>query len=360
MPALAPRIHEVPDDLLAAIDFCYEQGWTDGLPVVPPVVDRVKSMLAAEDRPPDTVIAHHPATGLDLSLHAAAVNAVMAGCLPEYFPVVVAAFEAMDRPDFNFHGSTASTGGSAPLLVVSGPYPDRIGMNSDVNLFGPGNRPNATIGRAVRLILRNVFQMIPGISDKSTQGNPGKYSFCIAERSRGNPWPPLSEAQGYAKGVSSVTVYAGGGFCNVENHGGNTPEQILGSVADAMANYGCITLGQSVVILAPEHMRIIADAGWSRERTQDYLFAQAKRSVDGMKSVGKYRDREYDQQHGDEAHELVEPGFMHRGLRPDDILVTMGGGDAGGHSCFIPSWSRGRGSIMQHAPILAGANTQRD
>ena len=243
MPGALSRIHEVPDDLLAAIDYCYEQGWTDGLPVVPPVVDRVEAMLVADSRPAGTVIATHPATGLELSLHAAAVNAVMAGCLPEYFPVLVAAFAAMDRPDFNFHGSTASTGGSAPLLVVSGPYAEDIGMNADVNLFGPGNRANATIGRAVRLILRNVFQMLPGISDKSTQGNPGKYSFCIAERTRGNPWPLLCEAQGYPKGVSSVTAFAGGGFCNVENHGGNTPEQILGSVADAMANYGCITLG---------------------------------------------------------------------------------------------------------------------
>src|SRR4051812_42873116 len=283
MTATAFRTHEVPDDLLAAIDYCYDQGWTDGLPVVPPVVDRVKAILAADGRPADTVIAKHPATGLDLSLHAAAVNAVMAGCLPGYFPVVVAAFEAMDRPDFNFHGSTASTGGSAPFLVVSGPIADEIGMNADVNLFGPGNRPNATIGRAVRLILRNVFQMLPGISDKSTQGNPGKYSLCIAERLRGNPWPPLCREQGYAPGVSSVTAYAAGGFCNVENHGGNTPEQVLGSVADAMANYGCITLGQSVVILAPEHMQIVAAAGWSRRQTQDFLFAQAKRSIDGMK-----------------------------------------------------------------------------
>lgn len=351
MAAVSPRIHEVPDDLLAAIDFCFDQGWTDGLPVIPPQVDRVKAMLAADSRPSETVLAVHPATTLELTLHSAAVNAVMAGCLPEYFPVVVAAFEAMNRPDFNFHGSAASTGGSAPLLVVSGPYADKIGMNSDVNLFGPGNRPNATIGRAVRLILRNVFQMLPGISDKSTQGNPGKYSFCIAERARGNPWPLLCEAQGYAKGTSSVTAYAGGGFCNVENHGGNTPEQVLSSVADAMANYGCITLGQSVVILAPEHMKIVGDAGWSREKAQDYLYTQAKRSVDGMKDVGKYRDREYDTQHGEGAHRLSEKGFIHRGLTPDDILITMGGGDAGGHSCFIPSWSRGRGSIMQHAPI---------
>jgi hypothetical protein len=351
MSAAAARIHEVPDDLLAAIDYCYDQGWTDGLPVVPPQVDRVHAMLAADDRPAETVIAKHPATGLELSLHAAAVNAVMAGCLPAYFPVLVAAFEAMDREPFNFHGSTASTGGSAPLVLVSGPIIDEIGMNADVNLFGPGNRPNATIGRATRLILRNVFQMLPGISDKSTQGNPGKYSLCIAERMRGNPWPPLCQEQGYAPGVSSVTVYAAGGFCNVENHGGNTPEQVLGSVADAMANYGCITLGQSVVILAPEHLQIVAGAGWTRRRAQEFLFTHAKRSVDGMKGVGKFRDREYDAQHGGSAHALAEQGFLHRGLTPDDILITLGGGDAGGHSCFLPSWSRGRGSIMQHAPI---------
>ena len=168
MPLDSNRIHDVPDDPLAAIEYCYQQGWTDGLPVIPPVVDRVHAMLAYEGRPPEAVIAIHPATRLQLTVHAAAVNAVMAGCLPEYFPVVTASFEAMDKPGFNFHGSAASTGGSAPLLIVSGPYADAIGMNSDVNLFGPGNRANATIGRATRLILRNVFQMIPGVSDKST------------------------------------------------------------------------------------------------------------------------------------------------------------------------------------------------
>ncbi|MDB5398698.1 MAG: hypothetical protein JWQ55_716 [Rhodopila sp.] len=351
MPLDSHRIHEVPDDLFAAIDYCYEQGWTDSLPVIPPVVDRVQAMLMYEGRPAEAVIATHLATGLQLTVHAAAANAVMAGCLPEYFPVVVAAFEAMDKLGFNFHGSAASTGGSAPLLIVSGPYADNIGMNADVNLFGPGNRANATIGRAVRLILRNVFQMIPGISDKSTQGNPGKYSFCIAERVRGNPWPLLCETQDYPQGVSSVTVFAGGGFCNVENHGGNTPEQVLTSVADAMANYGCITLGQSVVILAPEHMHIVAATGWTRKDAQEYLFAQAKRSVEGMKTVGKFRDVEYEKQHGLEANPLADAGQFHRGLTPDDILITMGGGDAGGHSCFIPSWSRGRSSIMQHKPI---------
>ena len=352
MPYDAERLHEVPDDPLAAIDYCYEQGWTDGLPVVPPTAGRVDEMLGYEGRPRETPIAAHPATGYECTVHAAAVNAVMAGCRPEYFPVLVAAFEAMNEPGFNFHGSTASTGGSAPLLVVSGPFADDIGMNSDVNLFGPGNRANATIGRAVRLILMNVFRMVPGISDKSTQGQPAKFGFCIAERSRGNPWPLLCEEQGYPEGVSSVTVFAGGGFCNVENHGGNTPEHILGTFADAMANYGCITLGQSVVVMAPEHMRILAGAGWTRRQAQEYLFAHAWRSVEGMKSVGKHRDVEYGKQHAEEGvHPLAGDGKFHRGLGPEDILILMGGGDAGGHSSFIPSWSRGRASLMQSKPI---------
>ena len=352
MPYDPERLHDVSDDPLAAIDYCFEQGWTDGLPVVPPAPERVERMLAWEGRPPETPIAVHPATGYECTVHAAAVNAVMAGCKPEYFPVLVAAFEAMNEPGFNFHGSTASTGGSAPLLIVSGPFADDIGMNSDVNLFGPGNRANATIGRAVRLILMNVFRMIPGISDKSTQGQPAKFAFCIAERSRGNPWPLLCEEQDNPEGVSSVTVFAGGGFCNVENHGGNTPEQILGTFADAMANYGCITLGQSVVVIAPEHMRIVAGAGWTRRQAQEYLFAHAWRSVEGMKAVGKHRDVEFGKQHGEEgAHPTADDGKFHRGLGPDDILIVMGGGDAGGHSSFIPSWSRGRASLMQSKPI---------
>jgi len=333
---------DIPDNSCEAIEYCYQQGWTDGLPVVPPEISRVQAMLAMEGRPPQTIIASHPATGLELSLHSAAVNAVMAGCLPEYFPVIVAAFEAMNEPAFNFHGSTASTGGSAPLLIVSGPIVDDIDMNAGVNLFGPGNRANATIGRAVRLIILNVFNMRPGIADKSTQGYPGKYCSCMAERNDINPWTPLHEELGYGPDISSVTVYAGAGFFNIENHGGNTPEAILTTIADAMSNYGAISLGQTVVVLAPEHVRILATHGWSKQQMQTFLFERAKKTVDGMKTVGKYRQRDQQRQGRDD---------MHRGLAPEDILITVGGGDAGGHSAVIPSWSRTRNSIMQSRPI---------
>ena len=346
------RMHEYLGDPLKAIDYCFEQGWTDGLPVIPPTPDRVAEMLSFEARPAETVIAEHPATGLECTIHSAAVNAVMAGCKAEYFPVVVAAFEAMNEPGFNFHGSTASTGGASPLLIVSGPMADDLGMNSNVNLFGPGNRANSTIGRSVRLVLMNVFQMTPGISDKSTQGSPAKFSFCIAERSRDNPWPLLSEDQGYPEGVSSVTVFAGGGFCNIENHGGGSPEQVLDTVADTMASFGWITLGQSVIVLAPEHLRIIANAGWTKQNVKEYLFSQAYRTVAGMKAVGKFRQEEYNRQHKTAgAHPLIQDGQLHRGLSPNDILLVIGGGDAGGHSSFIPSWSRTRSSLMQSKPI---------
>ncbi|MED6342088.1 MAG: hypothetical protein VYC16_07150 [Pseudomonadota bacterium] len=334
--------HEVSDDVLDAIDYCYDQGWTDGLPVVPPEASRVEAFLQMEGRPPETVIAHHPATKIDLTIRGAAVNAVMAGCLPEYFPVVVAAFEAMAKKPFNFHGSTASTGGSAPLLVVSGPVVDEIGMNAGVNLFGPGNRANATIGRAVRLIILNIFRMTPGIADKSTQGNPGKYSFCIAERADKTPWQCLNEELGYPAEVSSVTVFAAGGFVNVENHGGRSAEAILETIADAMANCGCISIGQSAVILSPEHAEIIANSDFSKSAVREFLFEHASRSEETLRRIGKFSAREY---------ALQERQACHRGLSADDILLVVGGGDAGGHSSFIPSWSRSRASMMQSEAI---------
>src|SRR5262249_61146168 len=150
---LDARIHEVPDNVLAAIDYCYEKGLTCGLPVVPPALERVHATLGYEGRPPETVIASHPATGLELSLHGAAVNAVMAGCLPEYFPALVAAFEAMDKPDFNFHGSTASTGGSAPPLILSGGYAGGIRVDWGGHPLGPWQRCHAPLSPAGQLVL---------------------------------------------------------------------------------------------------------------------------------------------------------------------------------------------------------------
>ncbi|MBM3139540.1 MAG: hypothetical protein FJZ92_04830 [Chloroflexi bacterium] len=336
----APRLHELADEG-SAIDFCYEQGWTDGLPVVPPTEARVEATLAWAGRPPEEVVATHPPTGRACTVHAAAVNAVMAGCLPEYFPVVVAALEALNDPDYAFHGSSASTGGSAPLLIVSGPIADEIGMNSGVNVFGSGNRANATIGRAIRLILLNVFRMTPAIADRSTTGWPGKYSACIAEDESRSPWEPLRVALGIPEEVSAVTVFAASGFHNIENHYTNDPEALLSTFADSMRSLGALSAGQSVIVMSPEHAQIAASRGFTRPDVQEYLYAHAWRPRGDLRRAGKIP--------ADAPGADDEP--VHRGLSPNDILLLVAGGEAGGHSAFISSWSRGRGSLFQTKPI---------
>lgn len=339
------QIHEWDGEGVGeAIEHCYEQGWSDGLPVVPPLEHLVEKMLASVPDAPEAVVASHRATGRDCTVMAAAVNAVMAGCRPEYFRVLLTALEAANEPAFSFHASTASTGGSAPLIVVSGPVVNEIGMNAGAGVFSPGNRANATLGRAMRLVIMNVFRMVPGLTDQSTQGHPGKFSFCIAERSEVCPWEPLAVDRGFGANESCVTVYAGAGFNNIENHGGNKPEEILLSAANSMASLGCITHGQSVVVLSPEHVRVIGNAGWSRNQVKEYLYEHATCSVAALKAAGKYRDRE----HGEKT-------IVHRGRDANDILVVVAGGDAGGHSAFIPSWSRTRGSIMQSKVINRSA-----
>lgn len=336
---------ETPGD---AIEYCFEKGWTDGLPVIPPDSERVLAMLNGCNETPDKVVAHHGATGRSCTVLSAAANAVMAGCRPGYFPVVLAGLKAMNESAFMFHGSAASTGGSAPLMIVSGPVAGQIGMNSGAGLFGPGNRANATIGRAIRLILMNVFQMLPGLSDQSTQGHPGKYCFCIAERQDANPWPSLSESYGLGPDESSVTVFAGAGFLNIENHGGATPEAILLSAADAMANLGSMSPGQSVIVLSPEHAAIVGATGWDRAKVQDFLYTHATRSVAMLKQTGKFNPKYYQ----GAAEEFADTDNIHRGHGPEDILLLVAGGDAGGHSAFIPSWSRGRSSLMQWEKII--------
>ena len=284
---MTTKTHTLNDEL-SAIDWCYEQGWTDGLPVVPPARERVERFLMAAGRPPEEIVARHPATGRECSVQSAAVNAVMAGCLPQYFPTVLAALEGLNEDAYNFHGSTASTGGSAPVVVISGDIRDEIGMNASVNVFGPGNRANATIGRAMRLVIMNIFQMIPGISDRSTTGWPGKYGCCIAENILNSPWEPLHESLGFPPEVSTATVFAASGFYNVENHYTSDPERLLDTFADAMASLGALTDGQSLVVMSPEHAQIAASGGMTKQDVQEYLFEHASRDPDEMLSKGKW------------------------------------------------------------------------
>jgi hypothetical protein len=350
-----------------AIEACYAEGWTDGLPVVPPTEPLVGAMLAAGPWKADEVLLHEPVRDRSVTAVKAATNAVMAGCLPEYFPVVGAALQAIGDSSFMLHGPATSTGGAALMVIVNGPIRERLGLNAKTNLFGPGYRANATIGRSLRLVLLNCLDCRPGVLDKSTQGWPGKYSLCFAEDEASSPWEPLHVSRGFAAGQSTVTVFAAESGHNVLSHGTADPEQLLTCFADAMAGLGSLSPGRTVIVFAPEHARHLHRAGWARSRTQQWLYDHAWRPLADLKRGGKvepafytnpslvdwlYRDaprgrptlptnlanpadagRVLD---GDEAVRV------HRGLDSDDILMAVGGGDAGGHSAFFPSWSRGR------------------
>lgn len=333
-------------DAFAGIELAFSLGWTDGLPVVPATEEAVQAFLDAVTLGPDEVVARMTTRGRSCTVRQAAINAVMAGCRPEYFPVVLTALQAMNEEPFNYYGSSASTGGAEQLVAVNGPIRQRIGMNAGGNLFGQGNRANATIGRALRLITVNAMGMVPGINDRSTQGHAGKYSFCFAENEEASPWEPWHVELGLPPTASAVTVFAANPPVYIQNHLSHTGEGILYCIADTMANLGTFSNGQSVVVIAPEHAAILAGDGWTKPAIRRYLYEHACRTVADLKRGGKVEG-------------AIEPGdetaYRHRGESPDDILLLVGGGEAGGHSSFISSWSRGRGSIMQTKEITCAA-----
>ncbi|MXV89056.1 MAG: hypothetical protein F4Z53_04540 [Acidimicrobiales bacterium] len=347
-------------DLWQAIEACYEAGWTDGLPVVPPTEPLVDAMVAGGIWDADDVLLREPARGLEVSARKAAANAVMAGCLPEYFPVVGAALAAIGDPAFELHAVSASTGGAAVLIAVSGPIRDEIGIHCKENLFGPGFRANATIGRAVRLVLRNCLAAIPGKLDKSTQGWAGKYAMCFGEDEATSPWEPYHVSLGYSPRQSTVTVMAAESGHNVLNHASPDPEGLLGTFADTMSALGSLSSGRSLVVFAPEHARKLGAAGWSRARVLEYLFSHATRTYADVKRGGKVEAAGnvtgFHPTQWMETDPQVQPGDEHisvpRGTCPGDIALMVGGGDAGGHSSFFPTWSRDRSVPLITQEIL--------
>ena len=333
--------HEVAD-WTEAIDLYFTRGWTDGLPVVPATEEAVARFLDAAGLAPGDVVLREPVRRRTITAEKLAINAVLAGCRPDYMPVLVTALEAMADPAFSLHGAITSTGGSATLLVVNGPIRHALGLNGGVNVFGPGWRANATIGRAIRLVTLNCLGALPGVLDKSTQGHPGKYTFCIAENEEANPWTPLHVDRGFAGETSTVTVYAAEGPHNALSHYGLTADAILVTLADTMACLGSFSPGESFVVLAPEHVAILARDGWTKARIRETLYATARRTRADLKRGGKLPGP-------------IDPGdettWMHRGTGPQDIHLVVAGGGPGGHSAFIPSWSRARNSLAVTRPI---------
>jgi hypothetical protein len=241
------------------IEVCFERGWSDGLPVTPPTDERVLRMLKGTRRRPDEVIGRVPPNLAECTVEKVAINAVMAGCRPEYMPVVLAALEAALEPVFTLHGLLATTYFSGPIIVVNGPIAGRIAMNSGINALGQGNRANAAIGRALNLIVRNVGGGRPGEADRANLGNPGKYTFCFAEDESDETWEPLSVARGYARGVSTVTLFQGHGVEAFVDQKSRTPEVLTRSFALSLNAIGHPKLVQSaraILVLSPEHHAI--------------------------------------------------------------------------------------------------------
>ncbi|HJY82786.1 MAG TPA: hypothetical protein VKK81_17090, partial [Candidatus Binatia bacterium] len=229
-PPLRSAMYELTD-ASDANELYQQKGWTDGLPIVPPTEERVRDCLDMAGLAPADVIGVETVRQRPITAEKVAINAVMAGCLPTYMPVIVATLRALCDEDFNLHGSTASTGGSAQFIVVNGPVRTAIGMNATHGVFGPGHRANATIGRAVRLVLINVLGCVPGQLDRSTLGHAGKFSFCIAEDEEDSPWPGLAQERGIPAGVSGITVMACEAPRQVMNEWTHDPEEILETFA---------------------------------------------------------------------------------------------------------------------------------
>ena len=326
------------DDPIEAMEQLYRFGWTDGLPVVPPTERRVAEFIARSGLPGDYIVGDLPERRREITIEKIAANSVMAGCLPEYMPVVVAAAEAMLDPKFNLVGPSSSLGGAGIMVIVNGPIARELDINARNNLFGPGNRANATIGRAVRLILMNACAAIPGLFDRSILGHPGKYSYCVAEAETETHWNPLHVERGFERAQSAVTVFACEGPRQARANG--NPETMLKTVADVASSLGTSlsTVGstndKSAVVRQGEIAIVVSGEsgvwdGWSKRDVRETLQPAIRRSLADIKRAGEVSG---DATAEDETH------YLPLVADPDDILLVFAGGEERTMCAVIPSW----------------------
>lgn len=342
-----PRTAELAEDSYEAMAaLAAVEGWGDGLPLVPPTEVRVEAMLGQRD--PMAVLGVMAPRHAEVTNIAVATNAVMAGCAPELFPVVSTAIRALCRPEVNLEGVQTTTHPVAPLVIVHGEAVDRLGFNAGSGVFGPGRRANATVGRAVRLCLLHIGGGRPGEGDFSTQGQPSKYAYCIAENQPATPWEPYSASQGvFAE--SAVTVACHENPHNVENHTSGHAPSLLATVASVFATLGSnntwVHDGEVFIVLCPEHAASIAGDGWGRADIQQFLFDHA-RLRRGDLHYKRYSDYGPDQLR---ARLSMWPKWM-RSIEDDDHLLPLVtdpakfrivvAGGPGKHSSVIPSWGQ--------------------
>ena len=325
--AQSSRIIET-SDTVEIIEECYRLGWSDGLPVVPPVEYKVREMLELSGMTGEEEIITFDMRRRVLTSENAAANAVMAGCLPEYFPVLTTALRTLDEEKNYVNMAASSTSSPAILMIVNGPIRHTLEMNSRDGIFGPGNRANACIGRAVRLCFMNGFEARPGILDRGTLGNPSKYTLTFAENEEDSPWEPLHVSRGFQAGDSTVTIAVAYNPITVNNAYGQTGEVILASVADTLksASLAWRFPAQWALVFGPEHAITLGDDGWTRRGIQDYLMEHAARPQAELIRLGVAQGPERE---GDDQ-------ILRRCSRePEDIIIVMGGGTGGRNSAII-------------------------
>jgi hypothetical protein len=317
------------------MEVAFARGWSDGLPIVPPTEKRVLAMLEGTRRAPDEVVAVVPPDLVPCTVEKVAINAVMAGCKPEYMPVVLTAVEAACTDAFNVHGLLATTMPTSPVLVVNGPIRRALGMNSGKNVFGQGNRANSSIGRALQLVIRNVGGGRPGEVDRATFGNPGKLSFCFAEDEEGSPWTPLSVDLGAEPGVNTVTLFPGEGPRSIVDQLSRDPESLARSFAvnlRTLHHPKLVMAFDCLLAVGPEHARVFAEAGWDKAklaaRLHELLLIPGSELVRGAGGIAEG------------LPEAVKDATLPK-FRPGGILIVHCGGGAGLFSAMIGGWVGG-------------------
>ena len=322
-----------PDSIIEINQRLYERGWTDGLPVIPPTEEAVRWMLGGTDRGPDELIAVLPPAQGEATVEKIAINAVMAGCRPEYLPIVITTIECVAEERLNLYGRQTTTHPGAPLIIVNGPMARELEVNAGFNVFGQGWRANATIGRALRLCLMNIGGGTPGKTDRATHGHPGKYSYCIAENEAANPWEPLHVERGLARETSAVTVIWAEAPHNINDQRNESAPGILRTAASVMATLGgngFYRQGEALLVLSPEHAATIAGDGWTKDDVRRFLFEQARERFGRVKQGGIFGlgdlPRWIDQRDDDTLVPIVTD--------PRNILVVVAGGP-GRHSMAV-------------------------
>jgi hypothetical protein len=330
---------EVSADFDAIQDYYEEQGWTDGLPVVPVTEELVRRMLLPYGQDPSTSLGVVQPRNAEVTLEKVAINAVMAGCKAEHFPVVVAAVKAAMQPDFNIAGVQATTGGAAPAVIVNGPIARELEINGDSGCFGPGYRANASIGRALRLFVRNVAGLVPGEMDKATLALPARYTFCFAENEARSPWEPRHEELGLDPSDSMVTVMGVRGMYIIMESTSPTGIEVLRTLVGSLRTIGVSnyyqtgTGAQIALILCPEHAAEIHASGLTKRDVREYVFHNARMPLNRLKGIAHYGNRNWPRWIDESDPDTMVPIVG----SADDVLVVVAGGD-GRHSAWLAGW----------------------